>query len=1152
MGFSRSPGGCARARRWRALKVVLFAAGAACLSAAPLDQAHRVVRVRFEWKSEKPECWAGVLETSQGTVADAASLGVAGDEAGTLWADGKCLWLGRRNPSNRDGFELTVIAPPSAHLSFTLQAPGAGGLRQRFECLLADLEGDRKCLAAKSAALQLSVRRAPGDALRIVVDRPNLIYRPGEAFKATLIPDVLSAMRPTERAKLKWWVGPTRTGETLKQGSLPLGKKAAAICEGKGLPVEIPLPSEEGAVSVRFCLSGAGPSELRSSVQLLVLAEQTPREPSTDRSADALIDRLSQVDIESQRRLEPTQLTPQGRAQSAAFDASGPGTTEAPALAEPRVDWIALRLRLKHPQRPHRLVLHFAANGGESLGASLLEPDARGELKKQTLDTAIVLAGEEAIDDVLPATSQRHEILFWPQVCDPVLLLHDLASGRRPRVAEIEVYEAAPPAARKADASLRTDHRLIGPYLAKPLFSENFGGPKVFDARAEECLEDWETFHASATHVADYLVYNGYNSVLVGALADGTTIYPSGCLEPTRRYDSGALSAAGQIPIRKDFLELLYRVFDREQLTLIPELQFSCPLPALERQLVDASSAEGIELVGADGRTARDHCGQLQEALPNYNPLDPRVQDAVLAAVREVVQRYHHHASFRGVALEVSRGGYLQLPGLDWGYDSATVRRFEHDTGLTVDGVAGGDIYQHRHTVLVGEARAAWVRWRCQELAKFYRRLGETMGTAAPNARLILACKQMLPDPAANEEVRHEIRTRGRLAERLTARGIDFSLLGDAPRLVVLKPAVWRSSGNVEEGLLDETLSQTASFGTAFQFPSMGVLNYRPPRSLRVADFDPVSPWQPAQTRLTVVASPSPRESQRRFVRGLAETDAQMIFDGGWTVPLGQERATEGLRRIARAIPPIPFYRVPGEEQSAIVHVARHNKKTYIYAINAFGQPCELTLQLSCPPGAVCRPLGPSPALVETAPGSAGNETSRKTTLESYGLAAWEIDHEDARVTGVQTQLPPAELARLQARVGRFQRQLAVARRTIQAEQTLVSTSPAQHPEKAGAIPASREMQPEPSPLMLTSGRGPSSGLIADATPESEPLSPDDLRQLAKISLQLALAADEKRIAECQWLLDSYWCRYLALRSESTSQPALFREAAKPAGPATR
>src|SRR5580704_5516291 len=299
MGFSRSAGGCARARRWLALKAVLFVGCAVFLSAAPLDQTHRPVRVRFEWRSEKPECWAGVLETSQGSVADVASLGVAGDEAGTLWADGKCLWLGRRNASNRDGFELTVIAPPSAHLSFTLQAPGARGQRQRFECLLADLEGDRKCLSAKSAAWQLSVRRAPGDALRIVVDRANLIYRPGEAFKATLVPDVLSAMRPTKDAKLKWQLGRTRNGETLKQGSLPVGKRAAAVCEGKGLPVEIPLPSEEGAISVHFCLSGTGPRDLRSSVQLLVLSEQTPRETNPGQVADTLIDRLSQADIES-------------------------------------------------------------------------------------------------------------------------------------------------------------------------------------------------------------------------------------------------------------------------------------------------------------------------------------------------------------------------------------------------------------------------------------------------------------------------------------------------------------------------------------------------------------------------------------------------------------------------------------------------------------------------------------------------------------------------------------------------------------------------------------------------------------------------------------------------------------------------------------
>ena len=152
----------------------------------------------------------------------------------------------------------------------------------------------------------------------------------------------------------------------------------------------------------------------------------------------------------------------------------------------------------------------------------------------------------------------------------------------------------------------------------------------------------------------------------------------------------------------------------------------------------------------------------------------------------------------------------------------------------------------------------------------------------------------------------------------------------------------------------------------------------------------------------------------------------------------------------------------------------------------------------------------------------------------------------------MQTQLPPAELASLQARIARFQRQLADARRSAQAEPNGASPPAAQQSEKAGTLATAHEGAAESGSLVLASGRGPGRGVIADATPEVEPLSADDLRQLAKISLQLGLAADENRIAECQTLLEGYWCRYLALRAESGSPPALFREAARPVSPAPR
>ena len=85
--------------------------------------------------------------------------------------------------------------------------------------------------------------------------------------------------------------------------------------------------------------------------------------------------------------------------------------------------------------------------------------------------------------------------------------------------------------------------------------------------------------------MVDYLNHVGYNGLMLSVLADGSTIYPSRLLEPTPLYDTGVFFGTGQDPLRKDVLELLLRVFDREQLALVPLVQFSSPLPELEEIL---------------------------------------------------------------------------------------------------------------------------------------------------------------------------------------------------------------------------------------------------------------------------------------------------------------------------------------------------------------------------------------------------------------------------------------------------------------------------------------------------------------------------------------------------------------------------------------
>jgi hypothetical protein len=1155
------------------IPALLLAAGSVCLGSAPRDEGERPVRIRIEWTADKPEVWAGVLETSNGTLTRAASLSTAADQAGTLWADGTSLWLGRHAACRDDGFDVTVFASTSARLSFTLQNAEAGGWRQQFEWNLADLGVKPGVFAFADRKGELSISRAPGDSLRISVDRPHLIYRPGEVFKAVVLPDMLcvttsATSKKPAAAALDWEVGAAHGSKTLRQGSLPL----TTVLDGasdKGIPVEITLPSDEGSYDLRFRVGGNGPIAQESLVQVLVLGDRLPGNAKPT-ACDMLVDHFRAGEHNVQRLIErgPKTRPVRSHAAQSADSSCAVCTLDDAGACGADVNWSAYRLELKHPQQPHRLIVELVAKGNPAAGLSLLEPNGASRATPFAVESGFANGPslELSTDSPSPAerTRIRKQILFWPRVREPVLLLHDMGQRGHVELAGVEVYELGSPATDVASYSsspAARDERLVGPYISKPNFIASLGAPQGLDRLTQRGFEDWDTFHVVALRLADYLHGNGDNSLMLGVLAEGSTIYPSAFLEPTPRFDAGTLASSGQDPMRKDVVELLYRVFDREGLVLIPELQFSSPLPGLERQLAAGGPAvDGIELAGPDGRSWREAVGVARASAPYYNPLDSRVQNAVLEVVREFVERYHRHPSFRGIALEVDRSGYLQFPGLEWGCDDATLARFQNETGVQIDGDAGSgertenpkERGQRRHELLTGEARARWIAWRCAELAKFHRRLAEVVTASSPNARLVLSCKQVLCSNS-EAEIRSEIRMRGRFGDLLPQRGLDFSLLQNVPRLVVLRPAIWHASTNPEDRLLDDAVNDNASFAAAFCGSESGVLAVHRPQECRVRGVAAASPGHSNSVRLAVHACPSGFESRRRFVRALASSDAQMMFDGGWRFPLGQDEEARDLRKTVRALPRIPFYKVEGDEQPVVVRVARRDKKTYIYAANEFAEPIQLAIQLTCPPGTACRPLGRSrPAVIEAADGSPGRIV---TPLEGYGLAAWEIDHEDVRVENFRTEMPQPAIASLKGQIQKFSR-LADVRRANQPKREGTSrpsesaeavdlTAASDKPDSSRVEP--RHERPVAGAAYWSFDRN---GARVDEADEArvdiEPLSTDDLRQLAKISLEISLAWEEQRFAECQRLLDSYWGRYLLLESERPAKKASLREALVP------
>ena len=103
------------------------------------------------------------------------------------------------------------------------------------------------------------------------------------------------------------------------------------------------------------------------------------------------------------------------------------------------------------------------------------------------------------------------------------------------------------------------------------------------DPISKRGLDDWVTFYDASQRLIQTLQYSGFNALVFTVACEGSAIYPSRFLEPTPKYDSGVFFESGQDAVRKDILELLFRLCDRSGLVLIPGVQFAGPIPSLAR-----------------------------------------------------------------------------------------------------------------------------------------------------------------------------------------------------------------------------------------------------------------------------------------------------------------------------------------------------------------------------------------------------------------------------------------------------------------------------------------------------------------------------------------------------------------------------------------
>jgi hypothetical protein len=990
------------------------------------------IMVRIAWGGGAEKLWDGSIAVSQGTISQPRPLGIEADEPGSMWIEGGRLSIRQRSPRAYDGVDLIVTAPTDAKLIVQLAATGerVPGDAQRgppIEVPLTDISSEFRNLPLDDRENRLLVRRAPGDLLLVHMTNPSMVFYPEEKLHLDVVPHLLPV--PAESRVLI-------TAQLLDAQQRQLWSSEQEVRAGgpEIVPLDLSLPAEEGVYDIAIAAqqSSPWPRALRPAlrwkraiaerrVQLIVISRQPPtvkfsRDPT----------QIMEIDPASSRWWEKAKLPPLPQLpqlpQLPRFSRglSGPlgnGLRETihhalgdisqlkPSSASPDLSWEAYTLTVGPLGRPYVLEVDYPSDVQQTLGLSIVETNAAGTLVPIGLDSGVDVS-EEATS-AAPPQWKRHQLVFWPRTNAPLLLITNRRENLPAVYGKIRVLGGWERLPRTDAAPDRPAQRLIAAYMDRPLLPENFSAEEVLDTWSGRTLQDWRTFHQAGTRLVDYLHYAGYNGVILTVAADGSAIYPSAILEPTPRYDTGVFFGSGQDPMPKDVLEMLLRLTDRENVQVIPAIEFAAPLPALEAILRrGGAETQGLEWIGPDGSTWRQTYSARRGLAPYYNTLDPRVQEAMLAAVRELVQRCAAHHSFRGLALRLSAYGYAQLPGSDWGMDDATVARFEHDTGIKTPGKPdAGNRFAARAAFLSSdEHRGRWLQWRAAECHKFYHRMQETLAAARPETPLYLAGAELLAGPEIEAELRPMLPRRASLAAAFLDAGIDLRLYRDDAQVVLLRPQRILPSAQLTAQAMDLEVGQMTEAAAFFRgLPRSGSLFFHPPQEARLPSFDQKAAIKSSGVLLLTQSVPSGMQNRQRFAENLAAHDSQLLIDGGWMLPLGQEEAMHHFAAAFRQLPPVHFNEAEENRvgQPVVFRWVTADGKTYAYAVNT--TPFAANAQVRLAASANC-----------TVEDLSGSGRSGRVKNDNEG-PSWGLDLEPYDLVAVAFSEPNAKLFQAQA-----------------------------------------------------------------------------------------------------------------------------------------
>ncbi len=904
------------------------------------------LKLRFAWGGGVPQKWNGKLTIENGEISINRILAITSDAPSTVISRDRELIIDHRIATSYGGIDVAVISDGDPKISIQLKSDSGQTFEQQWT--LSQLEsGINEPLDHQQN--RISISRTPGDQIRVNIDRPHLVFSPGEKWQFEV--QLQRCNLRNQKANVQYFWGRT-DGHRISIRNEGLEHIADSNGTSAAQTVSVVLPEQEGVYDLWIDVvpqtqtttfgQFRRPKKLSRRVQVVVVS---PEAPLAD---EAVTWKTEQTFTPQQlkgnfRAPWPLPRLPKSKEPIRRGDLSVISVGESESALE-FAPGSSLAIPVRRPDnvsknQPIKISMQYRPVAGTKLGVHYLSSTQQ---VLHGMDSGVSVPKSIADSD---SSKQwlTHEFHLWPEDEAGHLYIANIDSQTRAQIGELKIEVgpkrlSSPIDSREyeSDSNIETRQRMA--MLESPDFSGLFQAARVVDPLTGQALDDWQTFYDSIDRLTQHLKANFYDGAFVTVASDGSAIFPSGDLAPGPRFDAGVFCSAGCDPVQKDIVELMLRMFDREGLKLVPVLTLNSTLPQLEK--IRESKQMSFDLVNFGGQSTDFD----RRVLPIYNPLDRNLQGVCLDGVRKLATRYQQHVSFGGIALTCRPDCCTLLPGTQHGFDDITVQRFLQSQNLDpatvkLDALLPSDIENPIHE--------AWLAWRSTQMQAWYRDIARvTRGNS--QRKLYLLPIDIYQKSDVVSAMSPSLHRSGDFTNVMQQLGLDMESVAEEDGIVLLAPkqiaagsslAQRRINLNIEQSRIAEQFFATKSGGSLFTHRGKWE---QLDASQSIQNLQAVT-----RNNLLVVGGDS---SRRRYIEAIRKYDCRLFVDGGESLPRGERENLASISQTLRQLPAERFEEV-GEPNSGPVCVRQFSKdgQHWFYAVNDSPWPVEVTALLGDP-----------------------------------------------------------------------------------------------------------------------------------------------------------------------------------------------------------